>query len=316
MADTTINRFVGYGTTTQMNAFTPSPPSPASGPSQGYLWANHTTGTVWYYDFTSNEWVNSGSSGATGANPTATAGPNAVDGSATTFLRSDGAPAVQIGSASQLGLLQVDGTTITADDGVISAVGGGGGASYSAPNTSSLTWMNQPSGSTISNITGALQFYSPSQGNARDMAVAAFASYPATPFTKWVRLSGSPLIAVSDYWEAGLVVMDSSGKIVHFNVSTQSGALGYEMAYYTNYTTYSSVVVASVSGYIPLIGVNDDGTNLNFVASYDGVSLFTLASASRTAFLSSPSIIGLGVDAYSQNTTINYAHYGALPGPI
>lgn len=63
-----------------------------------------------------------GGGGGTGANPTATAGPTAVNGSATTFLRSDGAPAIQKGSSSQFGIVEVDNTSITASAGVISAV--------------------------------------------------------------------------------------------------------------------------------------------------------------------------------------------------
>jgi hypothetical protein len=70
--------------------------------------------------------------GATGANPTATAGPSAIDGSATTFMRSDAAPAVQIASTSQLGLAQADGTTIHVTDGVFSV--------YS-PNPSLQGWI-------------------------------------------------------------------------------------------------------------------------------------------------------------------------------
>jgi hypothetical protein len=62
--------------------------------------------------------------GGSGANPTATAGPNAVNGVASTFMRSDAAPAVQLGSNSQPGIVQVDGTTITASGGVISSSGG------------------------------------------------------------------------------------------------------------------------------------------------------------------------------------------------
>lgn len=46
------------------------------------------------------------------ANPSATAGPNAVNGVATTFMRSDAAPKIQLGSSAQLGLLQNDGVTI------------------------------------------------------------------------------------------------------------------------------------------------------------------------------------------------------------
>lgn len=63
--------------------------------------------------------------GGSAANPTATASDTAVNGSASTFMRSDAAPAIQKASASQFGLVQVDGTTITASGGVISAVGGG-----------------------------------------------------------------------------------------------------------------------------------------------------------------------------------------------
>jgi hypothetical protein len=61
---------------------------------------------------------------SSGANPTATAGPAAVNGSATTFMRSDGAPAVQTATLSQLGLVKPDGTTIGISGGVISALAG------------------------------------------------------------------------------------------------------------------------------------------------------------------------------------------------
>lgn len=54
------------------------------------------------------------------ANPTATAGPAAVNGSATTFMRSDAAPAIQLATSSVKGLVQVDGQTITANAGIIS----------------------------------------------------------------------------------------------------------------------------------------------------------------------------------------------------
>jgi hypothetical protein len=63
-----------------------------------------------------------GGGGGTGANPTATAGDVAVNGVATTFLRSDGAPAIQKGSSSLFGIVKVDNTSITASSGVISTV--------------------------------------------------------------------------------------------------------------------------------------------------------------------------------------------------
>lgn len=63
-----------------------------------------------------------GGSGSSGANPTATAGPTAVNGVSTSFMRSDGAPAIQLGTSAVPGIVQVDNSTITASAGVISAV--------------------------------------------------------------------------------------------------------------------------------------------------------------------------------------------------
>lgn len=62
-----------------------------------------------------------GGSGSTGANPTATAGPTAVNGVSPNFMRADAAPAIQLGTAAQAGLLQPDGSTIKVAAGVISA---------------------------------------------------------------------------------------------------------------------------------------------------------------------------------------------------
>jgi hypothetical protein len=77
-----------------------------------------------------------------GANPSATASNTAVNGVATTFMRSDAAPAIQLGSASQFGLVKVDGTTITASAGVISA--SGGSATTIIPGTTTITGATAP----------------------------------------------------------------------------------------------------------------------------------------------------------------------------
>lgn len=56
------------------------------------------------------------------ANPTATAGPAAVNGSALTFMRSDASPAIQLGSTSLFGIVKCDGSTIACTAGVISVL--------------------------------------------------------------------------------------------------------------------------------------------------------------------------------------------------
>lgn len=58
--------------------------------------------------------------GITPANPAATAGPNAINGSATTYMRSDAAPAVQLASTSVFGIVEADGSGLCITMGVIS----------------------------------------------------------------------------------------------------------------------------------------------------------------------------------------------------
>ncbi len=84
--------------------------------AQKVLCANDLTGCT-------NGVISPGGAGV--ANPTATAGPTTVNGSATTGMRSDGAPAIQLGTSGQKGIVQVDGSTITASSGVISTVHNG-----------------------------------------------------------------------------------------------------------------------------------------------------------------------------------------------
>lgn len=50
MSDTTLNRFVASGTNAEMLAFTPSPPTPASGPDPGYTWFNTDDGLLYAWD--------------------------------------------------------------------------------------------------------------------------------------------------------------------------------------------------------------------------------------------------------------------------
>lgn len=116
---TSIIDYMGEG----LASARPTTPPVSSAALAFYYSTDTTTLDLW----NGSAWVAVAGSGSSGANPTATASDTAVNGTATTFLRSDGAPAVQKASSSQFGIVKVDGTTITASAGVISSVGGGGG---------------------------------------------------------------------------------------------------------------------------------------------------------------------------------------------
>lgn len=81
---------------------------------------------------------------AVGANPTATAGTSAVNGSASTFMRSDGAPAIPAASTSTAGLAKLHNVPVSA--GWIATVN---------PNNVVIGVINQAS--TISAIIGAVE---------------------------------------------------------------------------------------------------------------------------------------------------------------
>lgn len=61
MADSTLNQFVGSGTAAEMAGFTPSPPTPASGPDPGYTFYNTDDDIL--YAWSGATWVAVGAGG-------------------------------------------------------------------------------------------------------------------------------------------------------------------------------------------------------------------------------------------------------------
>lgn len=62
MADSTLNAFVGAGTTAERTSFVPAPPTPATGPDPGYVFWDTDLQQEFAYDFGLSDWVVIGSS--------------------------------------------------------------------------------------------------------------------------------------------------------------------------------------------------------------------------------------------------------------
>lgn len=56
MTDSTLNRFLSSGTNAERLAFTPSPPTPGSGPDPTYIWHETDTGDTFAWDFDGAAW--------------------------------------------------------------------------------------------------------------------------------------------------------------------------------------------------------------------------------------------------------------------
>ena len=206
-----------------------------------------------------------------------------------------------------------------ADPTWVAPAGGGGGATFIPPVLANFTYSNQPAGATATAITGGIQMFSPSLGSAFNLNVL-LQNTPATPWTQWLRSSCStnPAVAYSNF---GIALADASGKLITWGnwTGATTGGNDIEVNYYNSYTSRSSFT--GQNGTVitaPLIGINDDGTNLNFLFSYDGVTSFKGYSASRTAWLAAgPTKMGIFTMGYSQPTTANFVHWASnLPGPM
>jgi len=197
--------------------------------------------------------------------------------------------------------------------------GGGGGPTYTPPLLSNFTQLNNPTGSTSTQLTNGVQLTAISNsGNFN--ANAWSQAVPTAPYTKWMRLSfsGSPNI---QYCNTGMFIGDGTGKLVSWTYFAGGGSGAGEMAYelYNSITSRNSFVDNLPQSIVlpPLLGIHDDGTNFNFMLSYDGLTSFTTYSASRSAWLSTPTLIGFYANGYSQPIQANFIHWGSnLPGGI
>lgn len=64
MSDSTLNRFLSSGTAAERGAFTPDPPTPASGPDPTYIWFETDTGDTYAWDFGGAAWEQVNTAGA------------------------------------------------------------------------------------------------------------------------------------------------------------------------------------------------------------------------------------------------------------
>lgn len=200
--------------------------------------------------------------------------------------------------------------------------GGGGGTTFVPPVLASFTQLNNPSSSTSTSLPSSAGVQLTAVSNSGGFNLNAWLeTAPSAPYTMWTRLSHNQS-PQSQYCNLGMILGDGSGKLIAWTFFTGGGSnnLG-EMTV----ETYNSVTSRnSFTGDIPqsvvmpnCIGINDDGTNLNFLISYDGVSSFSMLQVSRTAWLSNPNQIGFYVNGYSRPVAGNFVHWATnLPGPM
>lgn len=168
------------------------------------------------------------------------------------------------------------------------------------PVLADLTWMNQGSATTVAG-SKFLSLVAPASatGSIRGLYKAAPGSTP----WDWYGLVLAATAGVGGTYDVGLFVSDGT-KLITLGIRGYGTSPVIGTYKWTNVTTYSATVNSdSFTIYTtPMwLRIHNDGTNLSFLYSFDGMMWRTLTAAvGVTSFLSAVSYIG--IYANSQNS--------------
>jgi hypothetical protein len=316
---TTQGFLVPRMTTTQRNAIS----SPAEGLEV------HDTTVKAHFIYQNGAWaqVATGGSIPTGANPTATASDVAVNGSASTFMRSDAAPAVQKCSTSQFGLCKPDGTSITASGGVLTAVSAAsagmsdwytpGGISKPLAANFSLVRSTTSTTSALSDLLNnrGTSLSVPADSGSRMTNLQAYNVAPGnTAFTLTACLSFN---GIPNSEAIGVYARDNTGKIYGLwyfcggavgNFGGGTSALqAATFASINSFTSASSLTSFSISPRPLWLRMVLSSGNIFFYVSLDGEN-FCLLNGAGTANPLGATLTDAGVITTVQNSSTNHIY--------
>src|SRR5579863_3059171 len=220
-----------------------------------------------------------------GANPTATAGPVAVNGSAATFMRSDAAPAVQKASNAQFGVVEGDSTTITIVGGVVSTING---VTAAANLAAGETVVGDGGALGVKTITGT-----PGQFLQHGSSGVAFAS-------------------VSSIASAGVLDVSYFGDGSSGDLSISSGTTTLTGDTYYDNVTLSGTAVINTSGYKLLVSGTLDISNAQSGAIVLNGNAASLGTPGGNTFGSGTIGVGLAGGASGAGGTAGGTNGGSL----
>ena len=183
------------------------------------------------------------------------------------------------------------------------------------PIDSSFSWINQGSATTTVGFDGRIFLYSPGAGglNLRCRVETA----PSTPYVLTVGFQG-----ITSWWNGtndelcGILFRESgTGKIVTFYQDLGRRLL--KVAKWNSPTSFSADYRAWASGdgragpnWVSWLRIEDDGTNIKFHASPDGLNFMEFFSVLRGDFFTTaPDQIGFAVHARDHQLGMNIFHW-------
>jgi hypothetical protein len=204
---------------------------------------------------------------------------------------------------SQLGNA-AGGTTVTAIPPYVTISGTNYGpifATTAPPSIGALTWINQGT-ATATSVNGEIVMKTITGTGSDDYKLLTKAVPGSTPYTFVVAFLYTPSIdcAISS---AGIIVHDTGNKFLVADPQwSATSGIRLRVERYTNVSTFSATVFTSQSsmfssnGGLIWLSILDDGTNLTFSYSTNGVDFSKVYAEGRTAFLANVSTMGIAVN--------------------
>lgn len=190
---------------------------------------------------------------------------------------------------------------------------GGFAGSLADPPSSGWTAVNLQSGASFAQDADSMLFTVPSVGSSGNYQYE-YIAYPGTPFTLTALIDVSTDPAAGTWAHAGITVSDGT-KLITFgpgggidSAGTASSLLKFVSAVkFATVSTFGSTLgytdLARFTGFPKWFRLVDNGTNLSWFCSIDGVGWFQIgASESRTAYLGTPTRLGVGATNFSGKT--------------
>lgn len=173
----------------------------------------------------------------------------------------------------------------------------GGGSSYERgrvpPVLANFTWRNQGGASAADTISG-IEFVGTS-GGANIRFLKQNAALPATPYSVIMRAQPYRSTNGSSYFTSLVLRNSVNGRLQIFGIFNGTQIL---VQNWSAYATFNSNVLAPVTyatiSSTPWFKLENDGTNLRWYMSCDGISWFNFASTTIAAYLGGVDEIGFG----------------------
>lgn len=190
---------------------------------------------------------------------------------------------------------------------------GGGGGGFVPPLAASFTLTTTAATpvATLTDKTGYLSVVQNSNGSNNPNTY--YQSIGSAPWTKWMVASVPPIYS-GTYFNMRLQCRDASGNGLAFGYSWNQydGSIWKLRIDSMTSDQWTSIISVTVPGTPMAIGLQDDGTNMNLMVSFDGVSPFVVYSEPHhTRMPTGATMVGFGINANGGNFSSNVIGWGS-----